>query len=94
MSIYSRMAELALRRPWTIPSILRAAWAFRDRRWYRRFPFLPMPPSSYLRWRMETALGDPEAVPDLDDLERYLAWSARMRRRISGRREMERPAHD
>jgi hypothetical protein len=28
---------------------------------------------------METAYGDPEAVPSLDELERFLRWGTRMR---------------
>jgi hypothetical protein len=28
---------------------------------------------------METAYGDPDAMPSLDELERYLVWTARMR---------------
>lgn len=59
--------------------LLRASWAFRARDWYRRAPFLPLPPASYLRWRLETAYGDPEATPPLDEMERYLVWTARMR---------------
>jgi hypothetical protein len=59
------MARLAIRRPGVIPSMLGAAWAFRARDWFRKPPFLPFPPKSYLRWRMETAYGDPEWVPSL-----------------------------
>jgi hypothetical protein len=70
---------VAIRRPRIIPYLLRAAWAFRARGWLRRPPFLPLPPRSYLRWRMETAYGDPDAVPTPDELERYLVWTARMR---------------
>lgn len=78
---------MALRRPRMIPDLLGAAWAFRARRWYLRPPFVPLPPRTYLRWRMETAYGDPEAVPTLDEMERYLAWTARMRRLMGrGRR--------
>lgn len=80
MSPYLSMAGLALRRPRTIPDLLRAAWAFRARGWYRRPPFLPFPPESYLRWRLETAFGDEAASPGADELERYLAWGTRMRR--------------
>ena len=58
------------------------AWVFRRRRWYRTFPFLPLPPRSYLRWRMETAYGDPDAVPPPRELERYLRWAAKMRREM------------
>lgn len=88
------MLALAVRRPRTIPAILGASWAFRARDWYRRFPFLPVPPASYMRWRMETAFGDADVVPSLDDLERYLLWTARLRRTIGGRSATEGPVHD
>ncbi len=80
MNAYLRLARLALRRPRTVPALLGAAWAFRARGWYRRPPFLPIPPRSYLRWRMDTAYGDPDAAPPPDELERYLLWTSRMRR--------------
>ncbi len=75
------MAAAALRRPRLIPDLLRAAWAFRSRRWYRRPPFLPLPSRAYMRWRLETAYGDPAAEPPLDELERFLRWGTAMRRR-------------
>jgi hypothetical protein len=31
---------------------------------------------------METAYGDPDAVPSADELERYLVWTSRMRREM------------
>ena len=71
---------LALRRPWLIPQLLGLAWAMRRRGWYRRPPFLPLPDPGYLRWRMDTAYGDPEASPPVDEFVRYLKWSSRMRR--------------
>lgn len=85
--LYVSIARLAFRRPWTIPHLLGAAWAFRARGWYRRPPFLPLPPRSYLRWRMETAYGDADAEPTLDELERYLVWTARMRAQMGRRVE-------
>ena len=78
--LYARMAAIALRRPWILPHLLGAAWAMRARRWYARAPFLPLPPRSYVDWRMETAYGDANANPPANETERYLAWSARMRR--------------
>ncbi|MDE0898535.1 MAG: hypothetical protein OSA81_05910 [Longimicrobiales bacterium] len=68
-----------MRRPRMIPYLLRAAWAFRARDWYRRPPFVPLPPLSYMRWRLDTAYGNPDAEPTIDEMERYLVWSARMR---------------
>lgn len=82
------MAGMALRRPRMIPYLLRAAWAFRARDWYRRFPFVPMPPRSYMQWRLDTAFGSPDAEPTIDEMERYLEWSASMRRQMTG------PRHD
>lgn len=79
MGLYARMAGLALRRPGVIPHLLGAAWAFRARGWYRRPPFLPLPSRAYLRWRMDTAYGDPDAVPTYEELERFLRWGSRMR---------------
>ena len=84
MRIHRRMAALVIRRPWLFPVAAGAAWAFRRRGWYRRFPFLPMPSRAYLRWRMDTAYGDPEAVPPYEELERYLKWARDMRRQMRG----------
>jgi hypothetical protein len=54
--------------------LLRTAWAFRRRRWYARFPWLPLPDPTYLRWRMYTAYGDEAAVPPADDVVRFARW--------------------
>jgi hypothetical protein len=54
--------------------LLRTAWAFRRRRWWRRAPFLPLPDSAYLRWRMYTAYADENAVPPLEDVIRFARW--------------------
>lgn len=82
MSSYARILAAVLRRPGLVPELVLAAWTFRARDWYRRFPFLPLPPREYLRWRMETAYGDPDAVPPPDDLVRFLRWARRMRKRM------------
>lgn len=71
--------SLALRKPWRIPALLGLAWAYRARGWYRRFPFLPLPPKDYVEWRNDTAYGDPGAVPPLDEFDRFVTWSSRMR---------------
>jgi hypothetical protein len=71
--------KAAARHPGMIPDLVSAAWAFRRRGWYRRPPFLPLPSASYLRWRLDTAYGDPEAVPPVDELRRFLRWARNMR---------------
>ena len=75
-----RLAFHALRRPRLALLLLGAAWRFRARGWFRRPPFLPLPPAEYLEWRMHTAYGDEGAEPTPDELVRYLEWSASMRR--------------
>ena len=58
--------------------LLGAAWAFRARDWYRKAPFLPLPPSEYLRWRMYTAYGDENAVPPAEDVIRFAQWRRKL----------------
>lgn len=78
---YLRLLVLALRRPLLAVRLLGAAWAFRRRRWWRRPPFLPVPPAGYLAWRLHTVYGDPQALPTPAELARYLRWAAKLRRR-------------
>ena len=62
--------------------LIRICWTFRDRRWYRRFPFLPFPPRDYLRWRMETNYGD-QSLGNLKwkDIAAYARWRRELRLR-------------
>lgn len=63
-----------IRDPSLLPALALLAWRFRKREWYRRFPFLPYPDPTYLRWRMHTAYGDERSVPPARDVERYARW--------------------
>ena len=69
----------ALISPRTAAGLLQVLWNFRARDWWRRAPFLPLPPREYVRWRMHTAYGDPNAVPPADDVVRYARWVYRTR---------------
>lgn len=64
----------ALRHPPLAVDLLRVAWRFRADGWYARFPFLPLPSRAYVRWRMHTAYGDPDAIPPAGDIIRYARW--------------------
>ena len=57
--------------------LLRVAWRFRARDWYRRVPFLPIPSTKYVRWRMHTAYGSYDVVPPVDDVIKYARWVGR-----------------
>ena len=70
-----RLAARAVVRPQIAIDLLRVAWRFRSRSWYTRFPFLPIPNRTYVRWRMYTAYGDYDAVPPMEDVEKYARWA-------------------
>ncbi len=42
--------------------------------WWRRRPYLPLPDEEYLRFRVQTAYGDPERGPPPGDVISYLRW--------------------
>ena len=70
---------LALRsviHPTLARDLMVVAWRFRALQWYARPPFLPLPDTTYLRWRMYTAYGDFDAVPSPEEVERYVRWAA------------------
>jgi hypothetical protein len=47
-------------------------------RWYRRFPFLPVPPRPYLAWRFQTAYGlaRPRCRTIAHDIWQFGEWLA------------------
>jgi len=48
--------------------------------WWRRSPFLPVPDPAYLRFRLQTAYGDPDREPEPSDVVAYLRWCRGFRR--------------
>lgn len=77
LALTLRLLPRALVSPSLAWALLLVVWRFRHIRWYARFPFLPLPPREYVRWRMYTAYGDADAVPPLEDVVRYARWAAR-----------------
>ena len=77
LALSLRLALRSLREPGLGVALLRTAWRFRRRGWWRRFPFLPLPSMPYLQWRMHTAYGDHHAIPPADDVARYARWAVR-----------------
>jgi hypothetical protein len=72
------MLGRALHRPGLLASMARAAWRFRARGWWRRPPFLPVPPRDYVEWRLHTAYGDDGREPTAAELHGFLRWANRM----------------
>jgi hypothetical protein len=73
-ALMAGLAWRALVSPRLAVDLLRVAWSMRARDWYRRAPFLPLPPREYVRWRMFTAYGDEDAIPPVDDVVRFARW--------------------
>ncbi len=73
-----RLALRTLVNPRLAVDLLRVLWSFRARQWYRKPPFLPLPPATYIRWRMYTAYGDEAAVPPVEDVIRFARWRRRV----------------
>ncbi len=85
--MWIRLALRAVIRPRMWLPLGRTVWRFRARDWYRRPPFLPLPPSEYLDWRHHTAYGE-EGSAAVEEVERYLLWADRLARgRRGGRTE-------
>lgn len=77
------MVRAVARRPdlWAVALV--TALRMVPRRWWRRWPPLPVPDPDYWRFRMTTAYGGAgDRAPDPADLVEYLEWCrARWRRR-------------
>lgn len=71
------LSARAIVNPLLAIDLLRVAWRFRHRHWFRRFPFLPLPASSYVKWRMYTAYGEDNAIPPVDDVIAFARWVGR-----------------
>ena len=74
LGLAARLSARALVSPRLAVDLLRTAWAFRRRDWWRKPPFLPLPDRTYLKWRMYTAYADENAVPPAEDVIRFARW--------------------
>ncbi len=66
-----------LRRPALWPTAVVQVLRLAPTGWWRRRPFLPLPDSEYLRFRLQTQYGDSDHEPEPDDVVRWLEWSKR-----------------
>jgi len=75
-----RLVAAIAARPSLWPTALRQWRRHVPRGWWRRPPYLPVPPRRYIAFRLETAYG-PDATARASDLIEYLAWCRAERRR-------------
>jgi hypothetical protein len=77
LSLFTTLALRGVANPAIGMALIRVAWRFRRRHWWRHAPFLPVPATEYVRWRMHTAYGSHHAVPPANDVIRYARWAVR-----------------
>ena len=71
---WARVAVAVALRPALWGSAARQGLLLARPGWWRRRPFLPLPAPDYLRFRMQTAYGDPGRPPEVADVLAYLHW--------------------
>jgi hypothetical protein len=74
MSWLGRVAGAVLMRPRLWPTAIVQLMRLARPGWWRRWPPVPTPDPAYLRFRLQTAYGDPAHVPDPADVVAYLEW--------------------
>jgi hypothetical protein len=67
------------RRPDLWPTAVRQWRAFCPRRWWSRWPLLPVPDRRYFLFRLEAMYGSTPARLEPAELVRYLEWCRSMR---------------
>ena len=80
LGVAAVVAALAVR-PRLWPVAVAVAWRLAVPGWWRRWPPLPRPDPAYLRFRLQTAYGDPSVPLQPVDVVAYLDWCRRFPRR-------------
>jgi hypothetical protein len=75
----SRVVWSVLARPSLWVTALAQVFSLAPSQWWRHRPFLPVPDEGYLAFRLQTMYGDPDHVPEPDDVVTYLKWCRTMR---------------
>ena len=70
----ARAIPAVVARPGLWPTAIRQWWRLVPGGWWRRPPFLPVPATEYVRFRLLTQYGDNEHAPDAADVVNYLTW--------------------
>lgn len=68
------VAVAVARRPELWSAALGAVLRLAAPGWWRRRPYLPLPDGKLWAFRMVTAYGQPDAVPEPGDVVSYLTW--------------------
>ena len=69
-----RVGLEVLRRPFLWPTAALQLRRLTPNRWWRRWPPLPLPDRAWVRFRLQTAYGDPDHEPPPEDVVAWLEW--------------------
>jgi len=69
-----RVTAALVARPALWPTAVRQAARLAAPGWWRRAPFLPIPPRAYRRLRLLTQYGDEGHAPEPRDVLHYMVW--------------------
>ena len=69
-----RAATALARHPALWPTAVRQVFVLAAPGWWQRRPFMPLPDPAYMRFRLQTAYGDPSRPPEPQDVITYLHW--------------------
>ncbi len=61
-------------RPYLWPTAIGFIFEFAPDRWWSTFPFLPLPDSQILEWRVTTAYGQTDMALAPHEVVSYLQW--------------------
>ncbi len=71
---WARVGVAVAARPRLWPAAAAQAARLARPRWWRRWPFLPLPDRDWTAFRLRTAYGDPRHVPSPADVVAWLQW--------------------
>ncbi len=71
---FVRVGRAVLGRPDLWGTALVQARRLAPNGWWRRWPPLPVPDRAWIRFRLQTAYGDPDHDPSPEDVVAWLEW--------------------
>ena len=71
---WTRVAAAVARRPELWATAVVQVTRLAPNGWWRRPPFLPVPDRAWMRFRLRTAYGDPDHLPEPADVVGWLEW--------------------
>ena len=77
MRAWLRVGRAVVSRPTLWPTACRLGLRMVPSGWWKRFPFVPLPPREYVAFRLVTQYGSEGASIEPADVLNYLAWCKR-----------------